>query len=66
MSQRAVAGAATPIAAKAGLRLWTDDYNSVLPLLKWERPQEPAEPGDSKEPEEPQKAEREKEPATRP
>ncbi len=66
LSQRAVAGAATPIAAKAGLRLWTDDYNSVLPLLKWERPQEPAEPGDSKEPEEPQKAERDKEPATRP
>jgi len=33
-----VAGAATPIVAKPGLRLWTDDYNSVLPLLKWRLP----------------------------
>jgi SAM-dependent methyltransferase len=35
-----VAGKATPIIAKPGLRLWTDDYNSVLTLLKWRLPKE--------------------------
>jgi len=30
-----VADATDPIPARAGLRLWTDDYSSVLPILKW-------------------------------
>jgi SAM-dependent methyltransferase len=33
--RKEVAGVATPVADRAGLRLWTDDYNSVLPLLRW-------------------------------
>jgi SAM-dependent methyltransferase len=30
-----VANAATPLPRLPGLRLWTDDYSSLLPLLKW-------------------------------
>jgi hypothetical protein len=41
--KKEVSGAATPIVAKPGLRLWTDDYNSVLPLLKWRLPKEEAD-----------------------
>src|SRR5262249_1030164 len=40
-----VTGKATPISARPGLRLWTDDYNSVLPLLKWRLPKD--EPDDT-------------------
>lgn len=32
-----VSNAGTPIAPLAGLRLWTDDYNSLLPLLKHQK-----------------------------
>jgi spermidine synthase len=53
LSQPAIAESATPIAAKAGLRLWTDDYSSVLPLLKWKPLKEPAEPNQSNQSEEP-------------
>ncbi len=35
------------IPALPGLRLWTDDYNSVLPLLKWRKPPEDDEQPDS-------------------
>ena len=43
LAQPEIAGVATPIKAIPGLRLWTDDYNSLLPLLKkqeitWEKP----------------------------
>jgi spermidine synthase len=38
LSQTSLAEAASPIPAKPGLRLWTDDYNSVLPLLRWSKP----------------------------
>jgi hypothetical protein len=24
--------------SQPGLRLWTDDYNSVLPVLRWTKP----------------------------
>ena len=30
-----VAGASTPIVDKAGLRVWTDDYSSLLPVFRW-------------------------------
>ncbi|MGA7342009.1 MAG: fused MFS/spermidine synthase [Terracidiphilus sp.] len=30
-----VAGCARPPTLKPGLRLWTDDYSSLLPLLRW-------------------------------
>jgi hypothetical protein len=33
----AVAKAKQTIAVPAGLRLWTDDYNSILPILRWRR-----------------------------
>lgn len=34
LSQREIADAASPIKTIPGLRRWTDDYNSLLPLLK--------------------------------
>ena len=34
LAQPEIFDAATPIKAIPGLRLWTDDYNSLLPLLK--------------------------------
>jgi spermidine synthase len=30
-----IANATQPLSQKPGLRLWTDDYSSLLPLLKW-------------------------------
>ena len=30
-----IANAAQPLPQRPGLRLWTDDYSSLLPLLKW-------------------------------
>jgi predicted O-methyltransferase YrrM len=30
-----VAGASHPAELRSGLRLWTDDYSSLLPLLRW-------------------------------
>jgi spermidine synthase len=38
LSQKSFAEASALIPAKPGLRLWTDDYNSVLPLLRWSKP----------------------------
>jgi SAM-dependent methyltransferase len=34
-AQPAVAAAVKPPVLKPGLRLWTDDYSSLLPLLRW-------------------------------
>jgi hypothetical protein len=34
-AQPQVAAAARPPVLKPGLRLWTDDYSSLLPLLRW-------------------------------
>ena len=34
-AQPQVAASATPATLKPGLRLWTDDYSSLLPLLRW-------------------------------
>jgi len=34
-AQPEVAAAARPLAVRHGLRLWTDDYSSLLPLLRW-------------------------------
>jgi spermidine synthase len=44
------------IEVQPGLRLWTDDYNSVLPLLKWKNPppEENDQPG-AQDPEQPEK-----------
>ena len=38
LSQKSFVEAAALIPAKPGLCLWTDDYNSVLPLLRWSKP----------------------------
>jgi hypothetical protein len=35
LAQPQVAAAARPAVLKPGLRLWTDDYSSLLPLLRW-------------------------------
>jgi spermidine synthase len=35
LAQKQFADCESAITAKPGLRLWTDDYNSVLPLLRW-------------------------------
>jgi len=40
LSQKDLSEDASTIPPKPGLRLWTDDYNSVLPLLKWSEPKE--------------------------
>jgi hypothetical protein len=37
-AQAQVAAFARQIPAKAGLRAWTDDYSSLLPLLQWKVP----------------------------
>jgi hypothetical protein len=34
-AQPQVAAAGKPPLFKPGLRLWTDDYSSLLPLLRW-------------------------------
>jgi hypothetical protein len=34
LARKEIANAGVPVKAIAGLRLWTDDYNSLLPLLK--------------------------------
>ncbi len=36
-AQPEVAAAARPAVIKPGLRLWTDDYSSLLPLLRWQQ-----------------------------
>jgi hypothetical protein len=35
LAQPAVRASTSPIDTIKGLRLWTDDYNSLLPLLRW-------------------------------
>jgi SAM-dependent methyltransferase len=35
LSRPEIANAAQPLRELPGLRLWTDDYSSLLPLLKW-------------------------------
>jgi spermidine synthase len=42
------------IATRPGLRLWTDDYNSVLPVLKWRKPKEADDEDQPDAPQEPQ------------
>src|SRR5262249_34684166 len=37
LAQKSFAEAVSLIPTKPGLRLWTDDYNSVLPLLRWSK-----------------------------
>ena len=44
LSQKDVSESESTIAPKRGLRLWTDDYNSVLPLLKWSEPKRAPSP----------------------
>jgi len=34
-TQPKVAAASRPAVFKPGLRLWTDDFSSLLPLLRW-------------------------------
>ena len=38
LSQKDLSEDESTIVPKRGLRLWTDDYNSVLPLVKWSQP----------------------------
>jgi hypothetical protein len=38
LAQPQVAAFAREIPAKPGLRAWTDDYSSLLPLLQWRVP----------------------------
>ncbi|MGA7522770.1 MAG: fused MFS/spermidine synthase [Acidobacteriaceae bacterium] len=38
LAQPMVAAMARPIAPRPGLRVWTDDYSSLLPILQWRRP----------------------------
>ena len=35
LQQPEIASAALPIPAGSGLQLWTDDYSSLLPIMKW-------------------------------
>jgi hypothetical protein len=43
LSAKDVREGSTPIPMRPGVRLWTDDYSSVLPLLRWKEPKEPKE-----------------------
>jgi spermidine synthase len=45
LSRKEVDEASDSIPEQPGLRLWTDDYNSVLPLLKWKETDAPDQPG---------------------
>jgi hypothetical protein len=38
LSQPSVASSALPVRLKPGLRTWTDNYSSLLPILQWRRP----------------------------
>lgn len=66
LSQSDVTEVALPIEEISGLRLWTDDYSSVLPLLKWEPPPEPDDSDEPDQPEEPQKPKEPQKPALSP
>jgi hypothetical protein len=41
LSAKDVREGASSIDMRPGVRLWTDDYSSVLPLLRWTEPKEP-------------------------
>jgi hypothetical protein len=41
LSAKDVRDGAERIETRPGVRLWTDDYSSVLPLLRWTEPKEP-------------------------
>jgi spermidine synthase len=59
LASKEVAESSYAVPEQPGLRLWTDDYNSVLPLLKWrevDAPDQPDQP-DTQEPEQPKKPE---------
>jgi len=38
LAQPMIAAMARPIPPRPGLRVWTDDYSSLLPILQWRRP----------------------------
>ncbi|HEY1807322.1 MAG TPA: fused MFS/spermidine synthase [Acidobacteriaceae bacterium] len=38
LTQPMIAAMARPIPPRPGLRVWTDDYSSLLPILQWQRP----------------------------
>jgi hypothetical protein len=46
LSDKDVREGAERIQMRPGVRLWTDDYSSVLPLLRWTEPKEPKESKD--------------------
>jgi spermidine synthase len=50
LSQQNVQDGSYNVPLKPRLRLWSDDYNSVLPILKWRKPKEEDEPDDTKSP----------------
>lgn len=37
LAQPMIAAMARPIPPRPGLRVWTDDYSSLLPILQWRR-----------------------------
>ena len=46
LTQPEVFNVSRPVSRKPGLKFWTDDFNSLLPILRWEtrRPAHPAGP----------------------
>jgi spermidine synthase len=64
LSRKEVADAGSEIPPQPRLRLWTDDYNSVLPILKWRKPKEEVDMENEKPaPQDPAKSEPTKESA---
>jgi spermidine synthase len=64
LSRKEVDEVSDPVPEQPGLRLWTDDYNSVLPLLKWREANATDQPDqpDAQEPEPPKKPDPQKKP----
>jgi spermidine synthase len=65
LSRKEVRDGSYNIPLQPSLRLWTDDYNSVLPILKWKKSSVEEESDDSKNPvpQDPTKSEGTQEPA---
>lgn len=53
LERQQVVDASLDIVPKPGLRLWTDDYNSLLPILKWIEPKPTDDSSDNADTEKP-------------
>jgi spermidine synthase len=49
LAKHKVQDSTSEITSKPGLRLWTDDYNSLLPILKWVEPKSADESKESQD-----------------